>query len=46
MAYKECNNAIIRVVKRYNEENIFKIIDNIPNYYNETSIISNNQKDY
>ena len=44
MENEECNKAILRIVPKINLENIEEIFNQIPESYNDLSIISNIQK--
>ena len=46
MKDKKLNEAVIRIVSKINIENIFKIIDKIPNEYNDIKVISDIQRKY
>ena len=46
MEDEKLNEAVIRIVPKINIENIFKIIDEIPNEYNCIKVISDIQKEY
>lgn len=46
MEDKKLNEAVIRIVPKINIENIFKIIDKIPNEYNDIKVISDIQRKY
>ncbi len=46
MEDEKLNEAVIRIVPKINIENIFKIIDEIPNEYNCIKVIRDIQKEY
>ena len=46
MEDEKLNEAVIRIVPKINIENIFKIIDKIPNEYNDIKVISDIQRKY